>query len=278
MHQGDATVWKTGLLISLALTTIANAASAQDMSKLPDGEITRSGRYSAWLVGPTNIYAHGALGDAIEAGGFVIEQNGSRLLFRLPADQVFEDRRVRLADVDGDGSPEALIVRADLTRGASLVLYKIKEDSIELMAESEPIGQRNRWLNPVGIADFSGSGELLAAAVVTPHLSGSLRFYRIEGKRLVNLGGIDGVTNHINGSRDLDLSHVADLDGDGSMEIVLPSLDRTRLVAVSVRQGHAKIEMEWQVPSPIQRMSPASDGTVELELANGQRPIVELQK
>lgn len=271
-------MWKTGLLISLAFTTMANAASAQDMSKLPDGEITRSGPYSAWLVGPTNIYAHGALGDAIEAGGFVIEGNGSRLLFGLPADQVFEDRRVRLKDVDGDGGPEALIVRADLTRGASLALYTIKGDGIELMAESEPIGQRNRWLNPVGIADFSGSGELLAAAVLTPHLSGSLRFYRIEGKRLVNLGGIDGVTNHINGNRDLDLSQVVDLDGDGSIEIVLPSLDRKRLVAISFRQGHADITKEWMVSSPIERMSAVRDGKVQLELANGQSTPIELHK
>jgi hypothetical protein len=271
-------VWKSGLLISLALTFGAKTASAQDMSKLPDGEITRFGTYSAWLVGPTTTYAHGALGDAIEAQGFVIERNGSRLHFRLPTDQVFEDRRVRLTDVDGDGSPEALIVRADLTRGASLALYTIKGGPIELMAESEAIGQRNRWLNPVGIADFSGSGELFIAAVVTPHLNGSLRFYRIDGGRLISLGGIDGLTNHINGNRDLDLSHVADLDGDGSMEIVLPSLDRTRLVAVSFRQGSAKIEEEWQVPSPIQRLSPAGNGKVKLALANGQTQIVELQK
>lgn len=269
---------KSGLLTWLAVSMTAGFVSAQDMSRLPDGEITRFGSYSAWLVGPTDIYRHAALGDAIEAEGFVIERDGSPLSYRLPADQVYEDRRVRLTDVDGDGSPEALIIRADLAQGASLALYTIKGDEIELMAESEPIGQRNRWLNPVGIADFSGSREPLIAAVVTPHLSGSLRFYRIEGKGLVNLGGIDGVTNHINGSRDLDLSNVADLDGDGSMEIVLPSLDWTRLVAVSFRQGRAKIAAEWPVPSPIQRMSPAGDGTVKLELANGQRSTVNLQK
>ena len=271
-------MWKAGLLISLAWAVATSSASAQNTRRLPDGEISRLGSSSAWLVGPTSVYGHAALGDAIEAAGFVIAQNGSRLFFRLPADQVFEDRRVRLTDVNGDGSPEALIVRAHLTQGASLALYTIKGDGIELMAESEPIGQRNRWLNPVGIADFSGSGELLTAAVVTPHLSGSLRFYRIEGKRLVNLGGIDGVTNHINGSRDLDLSHVADLDGDGSIEIVLPSLDRRRLVAVSFHQEHAVITDEWNVPSPIMRMSAASDSKVQLELANGQTTTVELQK
>ena len=271
-------MWKSGLLTWLAFNMTAGFVSAQDMSRLPDGETTRFGSYSAWLIGPTEIYRHAALGDAVEAEGFVIEQDGSPLSYRLPADQVYEDRRVRLTDVDGDGSPEALIVRADLTQGASLALYTIKGDEIDLMAESEPIGQRNRWLNPVGIANFSGSGEPLIAAVVTPHLSGSLRFYRIDGNKLINLGGLEGVTNHINGSRDLDLSHVVDLDGDGSMEIVLPSLYRTRLVAVSFRQERAKIETEWQVPSPIQRMSPAGEGKVKLELANGQRPIVELQK
>lgn len=271
-------MWKAGLLISFACTVAAGSASAQDTRKLPDGEISRLGTNSAWLVGPTGVYGHAALGDAIEAGGFVIERNGARLHFRLPADQVFEDRRVRLADVNADGSPEALIVRAHLTQGASLALYTIKGDRIELMADSAPIGHGNRWLNPVSIADFSGSGELFIAAVVTPHLSGSLRFYRIEGKRLVDLGGIDGVTNHINGSRNLDLSHVADLDGDGSVEIILPSLDRTRLVAVSFHQEQAVITNDWSVPSPIERMAAVSDSTLQLELANGQRTTVDLQK
>ncbi|QLF70427.1 hypothetical protein FE840_013255 [Peteryoungia desertarenae] len=269
-------MFKARLSTALALTFATSLVAAQDMNKLPDGETTKYKDYSAWLVGPTAIYGHAALGDSIEAEGFVIERNGTQYSFRLPADQVYEDRRVRLTDIDGDGSPEALIVRANLALGASLALYTIRDGTIELMAENEAIGRRNRWLNPVGIADFSGSGEPLIAAVVTPHLTGSLRFFRIEGKRLVNLGGIDGVTNHINGSRDLDLSRIADLDGDGSAEIVLPSLERTRLLAISFEQGHTTIEKQWDVPSPIERLGVISGGKIQMELRNGQNLTVAL--
>ena len=46
----------------------------------------------------------------------------------------------------------------------------------------------------------------MLAAVVTPHLSGSLRLYRLSGTSLVEVTRIDGFTNHRLGERDLDLA------------------------------------------------------------------------
>ncbi|WP_291824033.1 hypothetical protein, partial [Bosea sp. (in: a-proteobacteria)] len=183
----------------------------------------------AYLVDPTTRYGHGVLGDAIEAGGFVVERDGQRLLFRLGPDAVFEDRRVRLADLDGDGQPEAIVVKAYLDRGAALAVYRIGRHAIEPLAESPAIGQRNRWLNPVGVADFAGSGQAMLAAVVTPHLAGSLRLYRLSGTALVEVSRIDGFTNHRLGERDLDLAQIGDLDEDGTPDIVIPSLSRQDL-------------------------------------------------
>ncbi|MGL4440696.1 MAG: hypothetical protein ACRCUE_15635, partial [Bosea sp. (in: a-proteobacteria)] len=40
---------------------------------LPDGEVSRHGSFSARLIDPTERYDHGVLGDAIEAGGFMVE-------------------------------------------------------------------------------------------------------------------------------------------------------------------------------------------------------------
>ena len=44
------------------------------------------------------------------------------------------------------------MVKSRLASGASLAVYRIAEDAIVSLAESPPIGQPNRWLNPVGVA------------------------------------------------------------------------------------------------------------------------------
>lgn len=94
--------------------TSAQSRNIDPYAPLPDTEIIVSGPFKAWLIEPTTRYNHAVLGDAIEAGGFLVERGRKRLVFTLPPDAVFEDRRVRLADLDGDGIPEAIVVKAYL--------------------------------------------------------------------------------------------------------------------------------------------------------------------
>ncbi len=241
------------LIVAACHLVATGAAFAAEPKRLPDTEVTRSGQYSAWLIEPTSRYAHGVLGDAIEAGGFTVEYAGRRLSYQLGQDAVFEDRRVRLADLDGDGVPEAIVVKAYIARGAALAAYRIGPTSIEPLAESAAIGMPNRWLNPVGIAAFSVKGQVAIAAVVTPHLAGSLRLYRLEGAQLVETARMDGYTNHIIGSRDLDLGHVADVDGDGLADVLLPTLDRRALAAVSFAGGGPRELRRWPFGGLVER-------------------------
>lgn len=226
------------LAVIAALCMLCTSSARSDNSHgLPDGEVTRFGPVTARLIGPTTKYAHGALGDTIEAEGFEVRLGGQPVVFRLPEHEVFEDRRVRLIDIDGDGTPEALVIKASLFDGASLVLYRLSSQGIRVMAESAAIGQPFRWLNPVGVVRVRG--ETRIAAVITPHISGSLRLYRIAGDQLVESGRLDGVTNHINGARNLDLA-VIEKKGEDDV-IVLPSLDRRSLVRVALTGGHPQI-------------------------------------
>jgi hypothetical protein len=263
------------LLVALALvaagTMQASAQTTEGIRRLPDTEVTRQGNVSAYLIDPTTRYDHAVLGDAIEAGGFAVERNGKRLVYRLPDDSVFEDRRVRLADLDGDGQPEAIVVRSYQQRGGAIAVYRILDDRIEPLAESPAIGTRHRWLNPAGIADFTGSGEIMIAAVITPHLTGSLRLYRLVGKSLQETARIDGYTNHITGSRDLDLGRLADVDVDGVPEIVLPSIDRRSLAAISFKQG-ARVLKQVSVGSRILSLvsSKGSEITVKTETSDSK--------
>ncbi|QCK84754.1 VCBS repeat-containing protein [Phreatobacter aquaticus] len=255
------------LAVAGLIVATASATAEAPRRRLPDTETTMHGGLSAWLVDPTTRYAHGVLGDAIEAGGFVVDRGGRQFHVTLPQDAVFEDRRVRLEDIDGDGRPEAIVVKSSLRHGAALAVYRISETGIAPLAESQPIGMPNRWLNPVGVADFTGDGGPLVAAVITPHIAGSLRLYRLQAGALVEVARLDGVTNHVIGSRDLDLARISDIDGDGRPEIVLPVQDRTSLAAVSFAGGRGRIVARTAVPSPIVRVEPM----------NGHEAVVQLQ-
>jgi hypothetical protein len=214
--------------ISVLLITLAGMAHA---GPLPDGEITKLNGWSAWLTGPITRYKHGALGDEIEASGFTVLYKGEKITFKLDDLHVFEDRRARLVELDGDPWPECVIIRSHLKKGAAIAIYDIGETTISLKAETTEIGTANRWLNIAGFGDFTGGGKIEIAAVVTPHLKGSLRVYEIIGRRISEVARIDGYTNHINGTRELDLAKIADRNGDGVLDITLPRIkDRSTAV------------------------------------------------
>jgi hypothetical protein len=266
-------------LIASALTLLALCwpMAAEGSPRLPDGEITSVGGVTAYLIEPTRRYDHGVLGDAIEAGGFAVEIAGRRLTYRLGADAVFEDRRVRLADVDGDGAPEAILVKSYLDRGAAIAVFRIGAEGIAPLAESPPIGQRHRWLNPVGIADFTGNGEPMIAAVITPHLAGSLRIYRVSGASLLEVARIDGLTNHILGNRDLDLARVAEAEGGGVPRIVLPTIDRKSLAVVSFQGGRPALLRKAPVPGGITALVGLGRGTANVRTGEGTAIEIDLR-
>jgi hypothetical protein len=78
----------------------------------------------AELAEPTARYDHAVLGDALEWGALHLWlEGGERRTIRLPETRVFEDIEARLADLDGDGTREVVVVEADLARGAALAIY-----------------------------------------------------------------------------------------------------------------------------------------------------------
>jgi len=179
---------------------------------------------SARYADPTTRYDHGVLGDAVEWGALELrlaDGTGRRLV--LPETRVFEDTGPRLADLDGDGAPEVIAVESDLRLGARLSVY----GAGGLIAASPFIGQRHRWLAPVGAADLDGDGAMEIAWVDRPHLARILRVWRFENGALREIASAPGLTNHRVGD-DVISGGIRDC-GDGP-EMVLAAPDWSRVV------------------------------------------------
>jgi hypothetical protein len=210
---------------------------------LPDGRIVTGSRDIArtWLAEPTTRYDHGILGDNIEAGALVIElRDGKRHVVRLNDDAVFEDLQPRLADLDGDGHDSVIVVKSYLKRGSSLAVIAERKGKYEIVAETPPIGQPHAWLNPAGIGDFNGDGKTDIALVRMPHALGILELWTWRDGRLCKTAEFPGTANHIAGTRAINMSASADFDGDGILDLVLPSLDRGRLRIISFAAKDSK--------------------------------------
>ncbi len=180
---------------------------------------------AADYVQPTTRYGHGVLGDAVEWAGVRLRlADGRDVTFALPETLVFEDIAPRLADLDGDGAPEVIVVETSLTAGARLAIW----GADGRITATPHIGARNRWLAPVGAADLDGDGRIEIAYVDRPHLAKVLRVWRYEAGKLAEVAAADGFTNHQIG---WDFIPGGIFDCGQGAEMVLASGDWTRVLA-----------------------------------------------
>jgi hypothetical protein len=179
------------------------------------------------------------LGDKVEASALVIERrDGSRTTVKLEADAVFEDLEPRLADLDGDGKDEIVVVKSYLKRGSALAIIAERKGKYEIVAETPPLGGPHQWLNPAGIGDFNADSRTDIALVRQPHVVGMVELWSYVGGSLRKTAEMPDASNHIIGSRALQMSATADFDGDKAPDLAVPSLDRSRLRFLSFVPAH----------------------------------------
>ena len=191
---------------AIVLSTQLYAATEQlPRTAFPESVVSTTsaaskGIQTAWYDGATTRYAHGVLGDAIEAGELHVKMaNGSMVSLTLDAQHVFEDIAPRLADMDGDGQDEIITIRSHANKGGQIAVYGItasQPDQLSLVASTPYIGRAYRWLAPVGIADFNNDGAMDIAYIDRPHLAKILRVWSYTPTGLQQIAQKQGLTNH----------------------------------------------------------------------------------
>lgn len=194
-------LWMSGVGVATACTVAPHQTTQMPESlsaPWPDAD-----GVIAWYDGPTTRYAHGVLGDTIEATelhAYSLRQMSPchPPSITLPPELVFEDIAPRLMDVTGDGQPEIITVQSHQRLGAQLAIYRVPEaaGALELLATTPFIGRSNRWLAPVGAADMDGDGHVEIAYIDRPHLARTLRIWRYADGELTQIAALEGLTNH----------------------------------------------------------------------------------
>jgi hypothetical protein len=256
-----------------------------EVRALPDARISavdldaEGGLDAVILTDPSDRRPHGAMGDRQEATSVTVLQVRAGSLavrgrYTAPAPVVMEDLGVLTAPILPRTRPVVLIARSTPDRGTALLALALRDGRLVPVAESPPASEGNRWIHPVGVADLYGADGAEVVAVRSPHFGGVLTAYRLRGTSLVPVAQTGSIAygSHALGSRNLEQAWVADLNGNGRPEVVLPRQSRETVAGLEL-QGERFVE-RWSLGlrSPLQSnlliADLDGDGLLDLALAD----------
>lgn len=245
-------------LVECATDLCAEAAQRGPMqARLPEDGVpgTRMAKGSdpfveVWLADSAVRTGTGVLPGPLAGAIAARDRVGRVHRLELPLDQGVEDVEPRLADLDGDGHDEIVVATAREGEGATLAVVTLRQDGLAILAESEP-AKPGIWRDPVAIADLDGNTGLEIATVASGDAAGRLEVWRIADRNLERSLAMRGFATQLPGSRTTGMATVADMDGDGVSDLILPSLDRRSIRVISLAGGQAAEPYRIDVPAEV---------------------------
>ncbi len=251
------------LVLIGSLPSGPRVVSRVDAHALPDSRITlgsldgSSGLQAVVLSDPTERYPHGVLGDKIEASAvtvIAVAPNALTIRFRyvVRAPAVLEDLIAIVAPIGEGRRPAVVVVKSAPSQGSSILVLGWRGVGLEVLAEGPAFGQSNRWVHVIGAADVSGDAIPELIAVNSPHLAGVLVAYERRAAFLVPSAKALGYSSHADGSRNQDQAVIADMSGNGRLEVILPRQSRDVLAALELTRGRWEERWALQLAGPVQ--------------------------
>lgn len=262
---------RTRAILSAGVRSLSYGAAL--VSALATATVGTESIVEARYTAPVERYGHFALGRPHEYARLSATTNsGRKLALQLPQEEVFEDLAPRLIQL-APGEPVsilAIVSRRD--DGSRLVIIRLDADGLAIDAQSAAVGTQNRWLNPVGVADLDGDGRAEIAAVITPHIGGTLKVYRKKGGNLEEIDALAGFSNHVYGTTELALS--APVAIAGRMRLLVPDATRLQLRIIALEAGRlveiGRCALSAAVTGPMEQISP---GRVSVGLVSGRQAL-----
>lgn len=217
------------LLLAPDLSVLARA----ELEVLPDDDpVVLDDGSVAVLAAPTQRYRHGVLGDEVEASAVaVLDPDDLHTIGRMTLEPPWVIEQRRVLPFAAAGEHGMLITVAAAGRGAGVAAVAQVGGALAEVARSPALPAPEAWLNL-----FAADGPV-AYAVATPHGGGRLERFRWSAAggapsgRLARSRFDLAVTNHVLGSRNLDLALLlpAPPGASGVDVLVLPTRDRRSL-------------------------------------------------
>ena len=217
-----------------------------DVEVLPDSRVVQiSSEQVLVLAEPTDRFPHSALGDNLEATAAVVVSVGVNEVETIfqSGDDVIESIAPLLADADGDGVDDVVLT---VSNDSDIWIVVASSTGSGFVATSDPVDRLLGWRQLVAVGPLSPTGQTEIAEVLYPDAQGSLRFLSVTGARVGVTAIRTGYRSHEFGARNLEQAVAADVDRDGYVEVILPTLDRQHIAGV--RHGPDGAVDMWSRP------------------------------